>query len=83
MSGSITGLPNPNNENSSQYQLQMRKSQQIHQVHPLIKVGVVLTFYHPMIRATEFSNWATTDRVWVSGNTSGYKVQASMFSTVV
>ena len=43
----------------------------------------VLTFYHPMPRATEFSDRATTDRCWASGNTSRYKVQASMFSTVV
>ena len=31
----------------------------------------------------EFSYWATTDRGWVSGNTSGYKVWARMFSTVI
>ena len=46
------------------------------------KVPVVLAFYRPMPRVTEFSDQATTDRGWVSGNTSGYKVGASMFSTV-
>ena len=32
--------------------------------------------------ATEFSDWATTDRGWVSGKTIGFKVRVSMFSTV-
>ena len=45
--------------------------------------SVVLTFYHLMPRATEFSDRATTDRGWGSGKTSGYTVWASMFSTVV
>ena len=43
---------------------------------------VVLTFYCPTLRATEFSDRATTDRGWVSGSTSGYKVRASIVSTV-
>ena len=43
-------------------------------------LAVVLTFYRPMPRATEFSDRATTDRLNV--NTTGYKVRASMFSTV-
>ena len=32
---------------------------------------VVLPFYHPMPRATEFSDRATIDRNWVSVNMSG------------
>ena len=31
-----------------------------------------------MPKATEFSDRATADRGWVSGNTNGYKVQASI-----
>ena len=45
--------------------------------------AVVLAFYRPTPGATEFSDLDTTDRGWVSGNTSGYKVWASRFSTVV
>ena len=44
--------------------------------------AVVLTFHCLMPGATEFSDWATTDRGCVSGNTSGYKVRASIFSTL-
>ena len=33
--------------------------------------AVVLTFYSPTPGATEFSDRATTDRGWVSVNTSG------------
>ena len=39
---------------------------------------MALTFYCPMPGATEFSEWATTE----VGLVSGYKVRASMFSTV-
>ena len=42
----------------------------------------LVTFYSPTPGATEFSDRATTDRGWVSANTSRYKGQASMFSTV-
>ena len=44
--------------------------------------AVLLTFYHPMPGATEFSHRAPADRGWVSGNTSGYKVWAITLSTV-
>ena len=43
---------------------------------------MVFTFYHTTPGATKFSDWSTTDRGWVSGNTRGYKVQTNMFSTV-
>ena len=44
---------------------------------------MVLTLYQSTPKASELSDQATTDRDWVSVNINGYKVQASMFSTVV
>ena len=47
-----------------------------------VLISVVSPFYRPTRGATEYSDWATTNRGWVSGNTSGYNVWPGMFSTV-